>query len=266
MSDDVINKDSKKSVVPPSTVGRGKRISITNTLEDKFIKIANASLYCGDSIDHYSKWKTPDVIISDGGYGILGFVGDTSDHLGLPEWYEPHIKAWSDATTGAATLWFWNSEIGWAAVHPLLEKYGWRYVNCNTWNKGIGHIAGNVNTKKIRRFPVVTEVCVHYVRDVKINNMTLQTWLRHEWDRTGLKLREANIACEVKDVAVRKYLDKGHLWYFPPGSAFEKLARYANENGNPIGKPYFSRDGKTVLTASDWEKLRAKFTCLLICS
>ena len=28
---------------------------------------------------------------------FLGFEGDTSDHLDLPQWYEPHIQAWSKA-------------------------------------------------------------------------------------------------------------------------------------------------------------------------
>jgi site-specific DNA-methyltransferase (adenine-specific) len=96
------------------------------------------------------------VIVSDGGYGVLGFDGDTSDHLGLPGWYEPHIKAWAAKATPQTTLWFWNSEVGWASVHPILEKYGFRYINANFWNKGKAHIARNVNTQKIRRFPVVT--------------------------------------------------------------------------------------------------------------
>src|SRR5512144_2972940 len=48
-------------------------------------------------------------------------------------------------------------------IHPVLERNGWRYVNANVWNKGKAHIAGNVNTAKIRRFPVVTEMCVQYV-------------------------------------------------------------------------------------------------------
>ena len=51
----------------------------------------------------------------------------------------------------------------------MLEKQGWRYVNANIWNKGKGHIAGNVNTRKIRRFPVVSEVCVQYVFQARID-------------------------------------------------------------------------------------------------
>ena len=38
---------------------------------------------------------------------------------------------------------------------PALERHGFRYVNANIWNKGVGHIAGNVNTTKIRRFPEI---------------------------------------------------------------------------------------------------------------
>jgi hypothetical protein len=89
------------------------------------------ALHLGDSLQHYANWEPPTVIISDGAYGVLSFEGDTSDHIDLPNWYEPHIAAWSQAAMPSTTLWFWNSEIGWAAVHPLLEKYGWRYVNCN---------------------------------------------------------------------------------------------------------------------------------------
>ncbi len=201
------------------------------------------------------------MIISDGGYGVLGFEGDTSDHLGLPSWYEPHVKAWAEQSTPSTTLWFWNSEIGWASVHPVLEKYGWRYVNCNIWNKGKAHIAGNVNTTKIRRFPVVTEVCVQYVLEARIDGTPLKEWLLNEWKRSGLPLREANKACGVADAAVRKYLDKGHLWYFPPAEMFVHLQEYANRNGRLEGRPYFSIDGKNPVSVQQWAAMRSKFHC-----
>lgn len=131
---------------PTSTVGRGRSVkpvaisTVSDKWSDEFVCVQ-----LGDSLDFYGEWKTPTVIVSDGGYGVLGFEGDTSDHLDLPDWYRPHIAAWSQHATPATTLWFWNSEIGWAAVHPVLEANGWRYVNANIWNKGKGHIAGNVN-------------------------------------------------------------------------------------------------------------------------
>ncbi len=51
---------------------------------------------------------------------------------------------------------------------PLLANNGWQYRCTNIWDKGIGHIAGNVNSKTIRQFPIVTEVCVQYVRKVEL--------------------------------------------------------------------------------------------------
>jgi len=64
------------------------------------------SLYLGDSLNFYSEWETPTVIVSDGAYGISGFEGDTPDHIGIPEWYEPHIAEWTKYATPQTTLWF----------------------------------------------------------------------------------------------------------------------------------------------------------------
>lgn len=250
-----------KKPTPTSTVGRGKAVNILEEPSLQEWKKDDINLFYGDSLSFYDSWEKPTTIISDGAYGVLGFEGDTSDHLDLPEWYEPHVKAWSESAMPQTTLWFWNSEIGWAVIHPILEKYGWRYVNANSWNKGKGHIAGNVNTARIRRFPVVTEVCVQYVFEAQVDGMALKKWLHSEWKRTGLPLRKANEACEVASVATRKYLDQGHLWYFPPSEMFEKMQSYANMHGDPQGRPYFSLDGTNPATAAEWEVMRSKFNC-----
>ena len=229
---------------------------VTNSWSDEFVNVQ-----LGDSLNFYNDWDAPTVIISDGGYGVLGFEGDTSDHLGLPAWYEPHIASWSQRASPATTLWFWNSEIGWASVHPILEANGWRYVNANIWNKGKGHIAGNVNTRRIRRFPVVSEICVQYVFEAKIDGLSLKNWLLREWKRTRLPLRRANEACGVADAAVRKYFDQGHLWYFPPPEMFVRLQEYANRHGDVMGTPYFSIDGERPGSAEQWAAMRSKFEC-----
>lgn len=243
-----------------STVGRGKAITLASAPRTDIFSDSLVELRLGDSIEHYCHWPRPTVIVSDGGYGVLGFEGDTSDHLGLPEWYEPHVIEWSKAATPETTLWFWNSEIGWAAVHPILERHGWRYQNCNIWDKGKAHIAGNVNTQKIRRFPVVTEVCVQYVFEARLDGIPLKEWLLREWKRTGLPLRKANEACGVRDAAVRKYLDQGHLWYYPPPEMFERLQLFANQHGRPAGRPYFAIRGEPG-TAEQWSHMRSKFNC-----
>ena len=244
-----------------STVGRGRPVRLDAPPTSSRWSDSGITLEFADALDCYPSWDPPTVIISDGGYGVLGFEGDTSDHLGLPDWYEPHVRAWSERATPLTTLWFWNSEIGWAAVHPVLEQHGWRYQNCNIWNKTMAHIAGNVDTKRIRRFPVATEVCVQYAFEATIDGLTLQQWLLREWKRTGLPLRRANEACGVKDAAGRKYLDQGHLWYFPPPAMFERLQAYANARGEAEGRPYFAIDGPVPASADDWLAMRAKFRC-----
>lgn len=223
------------------------------------------TLVQGDALDHYDRWPTPTVIVSDGAYGVAGFPGDPPTHRGLVDWYAPHVAAWSRRAQPLTTLWFWGTELGFATVHPLLEAHGWEYRACNVWDKGLAHIAGNANTRTLRKFPVVTEVCVHYVRQHRVPvagaSLELKQWLRHEWHRAGLALGLSNDACGVKNAATRKYFTQCHLWYFPPPEAFEALARFANERGLPEGRPYFSFDGERPVTGDEWAKLRAKFHC-----
>jgi len=213
----------------------------------------------------YSSWVTPTCIISDGPYGVSGFPGDNHKAESLAGWYEPHIKVWSERSTPGTTLWFWNTELGWATVHPMLAANGWQYRCCNIWDKGLGHIAGNANTRTLRKFPVVTEVCVHYVKSatfrVHDRMLSMQDWLRHEWKRTNLTFHQANEACGVLNAATRKYLTGDHLWYYPPVDAFVKLAQYANEYGDPGGRPYFSIDGRGPISNREWSALRTKFHC-----
>lgn len=180
----------------------------------------------------------------------------------LPEIYEPHIKAWSDLSDSQTTLWFWCTEIGWAIIHPILEKYGWIYRQLIIWDKGVQHVAGNYNSKTARMFPIVTEVCGMYIRKpVFINNnvnFSLQKWLRSEWRRTGLTLQDANIACNVKNVASRKYLTNDHLWYPPSENNFQKMKNYANIYGKKENKPYFTLNGVNI-TDKEWKRLWSFF-------
>ena len=244
-----------------STVGRGKSVVRDSAPGSSVYSDARGSLHFADALSCYENWPAPTTIISDGAYGVLGFEGDTAGSLDIPAWYEPHVKAWSARASPRTTLWFWNSELGWAAAHPVLEKHGFRYVNSNTWNKGVGHIAGNVNTQKIRRFPVVTEVCVQYVFEARVSGKPLKRWLLDEWQRTGLPRQKANEACGVNSAATRKYFDQGHLWYFPPAEAMLKLSQFANRFGERAGLPYFSIDGVRPVSEEQWLNMRSKFSC-----
>lgn len=220
-------------------------------------------LFHGDALQAYKDWPTPKTIISDGAYGVGGFHGDprTTEELGA--WYRPHIEAWSRFAHHSTTLWFWNTEVGWASVHPVLVENGWQYEFANVWNKGVSHVAGNVNGKTIRRYPVVTEICVFYSRKLmlptKEGEMHAREWMRYEWQRAGIPLYRANEACGVKNAATRKYLATDWLWYFPPPEMMEKMVLYANEHGDPVGRPYYSLNGITPVTAEEWAALRYKW-------
>lgn len=194
-----------------------------------------------DAVAAYPGWRAPDVIVSDGAYGVGGFPGDPRSPDGLAEWYAPHVAGWSEAAKPSTVLWFWCTEVGWVNVHPLLVASGWEYVQTVTWDKGVGHVAGNVNGRTIRRFPVVTEVCVLYTRTVRLgpDALPVRDWLRDEWVRTGLPWRAANIACGVANAATRKYLTADDAWYPPSGDMVSRLAGYANEHGEAVGRPYF---------------------------
>lgn len=224
-------------------------------------------LFLGDAAAMYAKWPAPTVIVSDGPYGVSGFPGDLPTVEGLVEWYEPHVREWSVRALPCTTLWFWNTELGWATLHQMLTRHGWEFRNCHIWNKGLSHVAGNANSKTLRKFPVVTEVCVQYVRVVRLTApdteepLALKEWLRHEWERSGLPLAKTNEAAGVLNAATRKYFTQDHLWYFPPAEAFQRLVDYANRHGRPAGRPYFSIDGRCPLTGDEWEGMRAKFRC-----
>ena len=224
-----------------------------------------STIYFQHAEELYDHWPTPTCIVSDGPYGLGGFPGDLQTVDGLVDWYRPHVRAWSDRSTPETTLWFWNSELGWATVHPLLLENGWEYRGCHIWDKGLGHIAGNANTQTLRKFPVTTEVCAQYVKQARFRSsdkwLTMQEWLRAEWKRSGLPLNSANDACGVANAATRKYLTADHMWYYPPPQAFINLAAFANEHGDPTGKPYYSIDGAQPIGFDQWARMRAKFNC-----
>lgn len=242
----------------------------SHTLHDKIERLRtrqhfNGSvLEFGDATVFYPQWEPPTVIISDGPYGLGKFPGEPTSTVDLPAWYAPHVAEWARCAEPDTTLWFWNSELGWAVVHPILEANGWEYQECCIWNKGLAHVAGNCNSKTIRGVPVVTEVAVRYIKKNRLPSefglsLSLKEWLRTEWLRSGLPMNKSNFACGVANAATRKYLTQCHLWYFPPPDAMLKMAAYCTEHGARTSHPYFSLDGKTPLSERQWERMRAKW-------
>lgn len=227
-------------------------------------EVGGVRLEHADALDRYARWAPPTVLIVDGPYGIGNFPGDPPTAEELPAVYEPHLEAWDRYVLPETTLWFWGTELGWATMHTHLHAHGWRHVRTNIWDKGVAHIAGNVNSRTIRGFPVVTEVCVQYVRDVRLQDaadrsLPVREWLRAEWRRAGLPLYLTNQAAGVKNAATRKWFTQDWRWYMPPPEAMVRLAAFATKHGAPTDRPYFSLDGKTALTEEAWSRLRSKW-------
>ena len=218
----------------------------------------------GDALALYPEWPRPICIISDGPYGLGKFPGEAPTPENLATWYAPHIEQWTRYASAETTLWFWNSELGWATVHPVLQQSGWQYEECCVWDKGISHVAGNCNSRTIRGIPVVTEVAVRYTRVAKLPDaegslLPLKDWVRAEWLRSGLPMRLANEACGVANAATRKYLTTCWRWYFPPPEALVRMAAYCERHGRPTNRPYFSLDGRNHPSAPEWEHMRSKW-------
>lgn len=232
-------------------------------VSDAFL-VESASLYRGDALLRYGAWPTPTCIIADGPYGLGKYPGEPKSTDRLAEWYAAHVAMWSEKAAPNTTLWFWNSEIGWAKCHSLLELHGWQYEETVVWDKGIGHIAGNCNSKTIRGVPVVTEIAVRYTRRVELESagekLPLKEWLRQEWKRSGLPMNQANEACGVANAATRKYLTQCPLWYFPPGDAVVGMSQWCNKYGRKTSIPYFSIDRVSPPTRKAWDALRSKWT------
>ncbi|RUV36288.1 DNA methyltransferase [Mesorhizobium sp. M7A.F.Ca.MR.148.00.0.0] len=237
----------------------------TASATDREVRLGSASAYRGDALKAYQGWLSPTVIIADGPYGLGKFPGEPISPDGLAEWYAPHAAAWAKHSEPFTTLWFWNSEIGWAKSHPALELNGWQYEETAVWDKGIAHIAGNVNSRTIRGLPVVTELAVRYTRKATLttlegHELPLKEWLRYEWRRSGLPMSQSNEACGVANAATRKYLTQCHMWYFPPGDAVVGMAKWCTKFGAKTARPYFSIDGINAPTAAAWDRMRAKWT------
>ena len=227
-------------------------------------KVGHAFLHHGDSLKLYEHWPQPTCIIADGPYGLAKFPGEPPTVGTLPAWYAPHVAAWTKHASTDCTLWFWGSELSWATVHPVLDLNGWEYQETVIWDKGLAHIAGNVNSKTIRGLPVASEVAVRYTRrnllqDIDGNLLSMKEWVRAEWQRSGLPLNRSNEACGVANAATRKYLTQCHLWYFPPVEAMERMAAYCTKYGKKGTRPYFSLDGKSSFDGAKWERMRSKW-------
>ena len=65
----------------------------------------------------------------------------------------------------------------------------------------------------------------------------LRLYLRGEWERAGLKLDGANIACNTASMAARHYFSRSQ-WCLPTAKHYANLCAYINAHGRRPAPPY----------------------------
>ena len=181
------------------------------------------------------------------------------------EWYAPHAAAWARLAKPNTTLWFWNSEIGWAKAHPALELNGWRYEETVVWDKGIAHIAGNVNSRTIRGLPIVTEIAVRYTRrggaaDRTESSVACRIGCATEWLRSGLPLSQSNIGLrrrQRRDAQISHHAAASGI--VRPATPWPRWRAGASARGQDRAA-VFLRRWRQSASAEQWDGLRAKWT------
>ena len=101
--------------------------------------------------------------IFDGPYGMFKAPWDRMKVADLPEWYRPFLEDADRVLAPSASLYFWNTAEGWAAVHPVILSMGWTFRALVVWDKGSSKEL--IGASLMRTWPDQTEVCGFYQRE-----------------------------------------------------------------------------------------------------
>jgi hypothetical protein len=188
--------------------------------------------------------------IIDGPYGMNKAAWDKVPDLAA--FYAPHIAEVSRVSAPSAGVYLWNTTEGWAAIHPVMVAAGWTFRALVTWDKGIGFLAGKIDTEGCRTWPDVTEVCGFYQRnawdiDTSAGQMIgyaagadernwIREWLAAEWAEAGLRNRDADQALGTNGMAGH-YFGRSQ-WSLPTWENYQRLAACAVERGPARERPY----------------------------
>ena len=217
------------------------------------------------------------LVISDGPYAMKLATWDMMALDELPAWYRPHIEAWGRICMPSASVYLWGTAEGWARLDPVMRELGWEFRTLITWHKTNG-LAQKASEETARCFPDITEVCGFYQRDEW--RMTspgtqvayaagadeqnwIRLWLREEWESSGLRLRDADVAQGTNGMAGHYF--GSSQWSLPTWEAYQQLAAYAAEQGASRDRPYLVHE--SVWETADppratWDHLQASYELL----
>ena len=191
--------------------------------------------------------------IFDGPYAMNKAEWDRLRVADLAEWYRPFLEDADRLLGASASLYFWNTAEGWAAVHPLLLSMGWTFGSLIVWDKTIAAItAFHARPEDWRSWKSQTEMCGFYKREAWAPSTCagseiayaagadernwIRPWLNGEWSEAGLRKGEADRAMGTNGMAGHYF--GASQWSLPTWDAFQVLAQYAAEHGAPRARPY----------------------------
>jgi len=174
--------------------------------------------------------KQIDTIILDPPYfNVVNEKWDTQwnsiqDYL---SWMEKIIEKLNDVSKYNCSLWIFGFPYQLSYIIPIVEKYGFKYRQHITINKGMRSVAGRTSSK-LKMFPVATEYVIFFYKDsTNIVKKILQD-----------KKKEHKISSKNINIHLGKAINGGGTW-----------SSIAGESQKNIQYP----------TKEDWDKLETLF-------
>jgi site-specific DNA-methyltransferase (adenine-specific) len=222
--------------------------------------------------------------ILDGPYGMGKAAWDRVPRGGsLLDLYRDHLADVGRVCAPSASLYVWNTEVGWAELHPAILAAGWTFVSLIVWVKADSPRIGDIfGYDHLRGWVSTVEYCGFYQREAWAPNTSagqeigyaagrddrnwVRPWLAAEWSAAGLKMRDADRALGTNGMAGHYF--QASQWSLPTWDAFKCLAEHAAERGPPRAVPYltlerFAGADALALTyahlAAEGEALRAEY-------
>ena len=230
--------------------------------------------------DVYPELSDVRLTIMDGPYGKG--KADWDRVKDLRAWYAPHIEGVSRCSAASASVYFYNTFDGVLKVHPEWEARGWELAAWIIWDKGLGYVAGRVDTEALRAWMDVTEVAALYRREmvagphpIDAANMSdrnaVRGFLCAERTRSALPLSQLKAAMKAQGAAgemIVRHSFYASQWCFPTFDQWAALHRVWNEHGRLEGRPYLQvREPLRTWNQddpADYEALRADYEALRV--
>jgi site-specific DNA-methyltransferase (adenine-specific) len=217
----------------------------------------------------------------DGPFGMKKAKWDMMGIDGLADWYRPHLERLTGLMAPSSSVYLWNTAEGWARLDPEMRRLGWTFRSLIIWNKGMGALAGRLDTEGCRTWPDVTEICGFYqregcnisamargevYRELDENRCAIEAarFLTSERERAGLTRRQLSTHFPSKTGGLTGCVTNWEEGFnFPTWEIWSKL--HAALNSYP-GAPFLQRDLTRVYTIdelrSEYESLRSEYESL----